>query len=206
MRVLLIGPPGAGKGTQAGRIAAHFDLTRIATGDLLRHEVASGSALGRTAKAYIDRGDLVPDDVVITMTRDRVVQANTEGGYRLVAGCPGLQAGGERRRVAGSAARCRRGARPAGHRRPTRRSTTRTTAAPPASSVGPGRGKRTCTVPPLNSTNSQPKSRQTARMIAPIRSRCVSVNTGCRYFVTKTKWACSAKRNADLYERLRLVA
>jgi adenylate kinase len=83
MRVLLIGPPGAGKGTQAGRIAAHFDLTRIATGDLLRHEVASGSALGRTAKAYIDRGDLVPDDVVITMTRDWVVKANSGGGFVL---------------------------------------------------------------------------------------------------------------------------
>ena len=83
MRVLLIGPPGAGKGTQATRIAAHFDLVRIATGDLLRQEVASGSELGRTAKAYIDRGDLVPDEVVIAMTRERVVQANTEGGYIL---------------------------------------------------------------------------------------------------------------------------
>jgi adenylate kinase len=83
MRVLLIGPPGAGKGTQATRIAAHFDLVRIATGDLLRQEVASGSELGRTAEAYIDRGDLVPDEVVIAMTRERVVQANTEGGYIL---------------------------------------------------------------------------------------------------------------------------
>lgn len=83
MRVLLIGPPGAGKGTQATRIAAHFDLARIATGDLLRQEVASGSELGRTASAYIDRGDLVPDEVVIAMTRDRVVKANSEGGYIL---------------------------------------------------------------------------------------------------------------------------
>ena len=83
MRVLLIGPPGAGKGTQSTRIAAHFDLTRIATGDLLREEVASGSALGRTAKAYIDRGDLVPDELVIAMTRDRVVKANSQGGYIL---------------------------------------------------------------------------------------------------------------------------
>jgi adenylate kinase len=83
MRVLLIGPPGAGKGTQATRIAAHFDLARIATGDLLRQEVASGSELGRTAKSYIDRGDLVPDGVVIAMTRDRVVKANSDGGYIL---------------------------------------------------------------------------------------------------------------------------
>jgi adenylate kinase len=83
MRVLLIGPPGAGKGTQATRIAAHFDLARIATGDLLRQEVARGSELGRTAKTYIDGGDLVPDGVVIAMTRDRVVKANSEGGYIL---------------------------------------------------------------------------------------------------------------------------
>jgi adenylate kinase len=83
MRVLLIGPPGAGKGTQATRIAAHFDLTRIATGDLLREEVAAGTELGNTAKQYMDRGDLVPDDIVIAMTRDRVVKANTEGGYIL---------------------------------------------------------------------------------------------------------------------------
>jgi adenylate kinase len=83
MRVLLIGPPGAGKGTQAARIAAHFDLARIATGDLLRQEVASGSELGCTAKAYIDRGDLVPDEVVIAMVRDRVVKANAKGGYIL---------------------------------------------------------------------------------------------------------------------------
>ena len=83
MRVLLIGPPGAGKGTQAARIAAHFDLARIATGDLLREEVAAGTELGRNAKAYMDRGDLVPDDLVIAMTRARVVSANAEGGYIL---------------------------------------------------------------------------------------------------------------------------
>jgi adenylate kinase len=83
MRVLLIGPPGAGKGTQATRIAAHFDLTRIAIGDMLREEVAAGTSFGDDAKRYMDRGDLVPDDIVIAMTRDRVVKANTEGGYIL---------------------------------------------------------------------------------------------------------------------------
>jgi adenylate kinase len=83
MRVLLIGPPGAGKGTQAARIAAHFDLARIATGDLLREAVAKGTELGRLAKEYMDRGDLVPDEVVIEMTRDRLVEANEEGGYVL---------------------------------------------------------------------------------------------------------------------------
>jgi adenylate kinase len=83
MRVLLIGPPGAGKGTQAARIADHFDLAKIATGDLLRQEVAKGTELGKVAKEYMDRGDLVPDDIVIAMTRDRMIQANEEGGYVL---------------------------------------------------------------------------------------------------------------------------
>ncbi|HEV2872401.1 MAG TPA: adenylate kinase [Actinomycetota bacterium] len=83
MRVLLIGPPGAGKGTQASRIADHFDLARIATGDLLREQVANGTELGKVAKEYMDRGDLVPDDLVIEMTRDRMVEANEEGGYVL---------------------------------------------------------------------------------------------------------------------------
>jgi adenylate kinase len=83
MRALLIGPPGAGKGTQAARIAAHFDLDRIATGDLLREQVANGTELGKVAKEYMDRGDLVPDEIVIEMTRERIVQANEEGGYVL---------------------------------------------------------------------------------------------------------------------------
>jgi adenylate kinase len=83
MRVLLIGPPGAGKGTQASRIAAHFDLSRIATGDLLREQVVEQTELGKVAKEYMDRGDLVPDELVIAMTRDRMVEANEEGGYVL---------------------------------------------------------------------------------------------------------------------------
>ena len=83
MRVLLIGPPGAGKGTQATRIADHFDLARIATGDLLREQVANGTELGKVAKEYMDRGDLVPDDIVIQMTRDRMLEASGEGGYVL---------------------------------------------------------------------------------------------------------------------------
>jgi adenylate kinase len=83
MRVLLIGPPGAGKGTQAVRIATHFDLAKIATGDLLREQVAKGTELGQVAKEYMDRGDLVPDDIVIEMTRDRMLQASEEGGYVL---------------------------------------------------------------------------------------------------------------------------
>ena len=78
MRVLLIGPPGAGKGTQATRIAEHFDLGNIATGALLREQVANETELGK-----VDRGDLVPDDIVIEMARDRMAQAAEEGGYVL---------------------------------------------------------------------------------------------------------------------------
>jgi adenylate kinase len=83
MRVLLIGPPGAGKGTQATRIAEHFDLAWIATGNLLREQVAKGTELGKVAKEYMDKGDLVPDDLVIEMTRERMAQAAEEGGYVL---------------------------------------------------------------------------------------------------------------------------
>jgi len=83
VRVLLIGPPGAGKGTQAERIADHFDLGRIATGDLLREQVAKGTELGKVAKEYMDLGDLVPDELVIEMTRERMVQASEAGGYVL---------------------------------------------------------------------------------------------------------------------------
>jgi adenylate kinase len=83
MRVLLIGPPGAGKGTQSSRIASHFDLARIATGDLLREQVAAGTDLGLVAKQYMDRGDLVPDELVIQITRERMLQASEEGGYVL---------------------------------------------------------------------------------------------------------------------------
>src|SRR4030095_2437679 len=83
MRVLLIGPPGAGKGPQATRIAEHFDLGNIATGALLREQVANETELGKVAKEYMDRGDLVPDDIVIEMARDRMAQAAEEGGYVL---------------------------------------------------------------------------------------------------------------------------
>jgi adenylate kinase len=83
MRVLLIGPPGAGKGTQATRIAEHFDLAWIATGNLLREQVANETELGKVAKEYMDKGDLVPDDLVIDMTRERMAQAAEAGGYVL---------------------------------------------------------------------------------------------------------------------------
>ena len=83
MRLLLIGAPGAGKGTQAQRIAEHFGLVHISSGDLLRDHVARGTSIGQTAQAYMDRGDLVPDVLVLDMLRKPVVAAAAAGGYVL---------------------------------------------------------------------------------------------------------------------------
>jgi adenylate kinase len=83
MRILMIGAPGAGKGTQARRIADHFGLATIATGELLREEMAAGTVVGRHARSFIDRGDLVPDEMVIALTVARVVEAISNGGYVL---------------------------------------------------------------------------------------------------------------------------
>ena len=83
MRLLLIGAPGAGKGTQAQLIAEHFGLVHISSGDLLREHVTKGTAIGQTAQAYMARGDLVPDAVVLDMLRKPVVAAAAAGGYVL---------------------------------------------------------------------------------------------------------------------------
>jgi adenylate kinase len=79
----MIGGPGAGKGTQAARIARHFDLTHISSGDLLRRHVAEGTAIGRTVQEYIDRGDLVPDAIIMDMLYKPVMAASATGGYVL---------------------------------------------------------------------------------------------------------------------------
>ncbi len=83
MRLLLIGAPGAGKGTQAQRIAEHFGLVHISSGDLLREHVAKGTSIGQTAQAYMAAGDLVPDSVVLDMLRKPVTAAAEGGGYVL---------------------------------------------------------------------------------------------------------------------------
>lgn len=83
MRMLLIGAPGAGKGTQAGLIADRFGITHISSGDLLRWHVTEGTAIGRQAKAYLAKGDLVPDAVVMDMLRKPTVAATASGGYVL---------------------------------------------------------------------------------------------------------------------------
>ena len=84
MRVLLLAPPGAGKGTQAQRISEHFGIRHISTGDLFREHVAEGTDLGQSVQEYLDRGDLVPDDVVLAIVREAVESAiNSSGGYLL---------------------------------------------------------------------------------------------------------------------------
>ena len=83
MRLLLIGAPGAGKGTQAERLSERFGITHISSGDLLRQHVKDQTALGQTIKSYVDRGDLVPDAVVMDMLRKPVVAAAEAGGYVL---------------------------------------------------------------------------------------------------------------------------
>jgi adenylate kinase len=82
MKVLMIAPPGAGKGTQGIVIAAHFGIPHIATGDLLRDHVARGTELGLAVKGYLDRGELVPDEVVLDMVRSAFM-ALDGGGYVL---------------------------------------------------------------------------------------------------------------------------
>lgn len=83
MRLLLIGAPGAGKGTQAERLAERFNIRHISSGDLLRQHVRDQTSIGQTIKAYVDAGDLVPDSVVLDMLRKPVVAAAESGGYVL---------------------------------------------------------------------------------------------------------------------------
>jgi adenylate kinase len=83
MRLLLIGAPGAGKGTQAERLAQRFGIAHISSGDLLRQHVKDQTSLGQTIKSYVSNGDLVPDGVVMDMLRKPVVAAAAGGGYVL---------------------------------------------------------------------------------------------------------------------------
>jgi adenylate kinase len=83
MRIVLLGPPGAGKGTQAVRLARHFRSPHVSTGDIFRANVADGTPLGLTAKQYLDAGDLVPDEVVIAMVMDRLASPDCEPGFLL---------------------------------------------------------------------------------------------------------------------------
>ena len=83
MRILFLGPQGAGKGTQAKRIESEYGLPHIATGDILRAAIADGSPLGRRVKEIVERGDLVPDDLMIDLIRDRLSHEDTDDGFVL---------------------------------------------------------------------------------------------------------------------------
>ncbi|MDP9183446.1 MAG: adenylate kinase [Actinomycetota bacterium] len=83
MRLVLVGPPGAGKGTQAQYIAEHLGVPQISTGDIFRSHVSQGTALGLEAKSYMDRGDLVPDDVTVNMVRERLGDEDAREGFLL---------------------------------------------------------------------------------------------------------------------------
>jgi adenylate kinase len=83
VRVLFLGPPGAGKGTQARDLAQEWGVPQIATGDMLREAMAADTALGREAKQYYDRGALVPDDVIVGMIADRLAQPDAKRGFIL---------------------------------------------------------------------------------------------------------------------------
>ncbi|MHB8491020.1 MAG: adenylate kinase [Solirubrobacteraceae bacterium] len=83
LNLILLGPPGAGKGTQAERLRADFRLAHISTGDMLRAHVARASELGTSAKGYMDRGELVPDEVIIGMITERIAEADARDGFLL---------------------------------------------------------------------------------------------------------------------------
>jgi adenylate kinase len=83
MRLVLLGAPGSGKGTQAARLKEHLQVPHISTGDLLRAEVAAGTPLGLQAKAVMDRGDLVSDEILLGMLEDRLSREDTRAGFIL---------------------------------------------------------------------------------------------------------------------------
>ncbi|UNK42290.1 adenylate kinase [Luteimonas sp. S4-F44] len=83
MRLVLLGAPGSGKGTQAARLKEHLHVPHISTGDLLRAEVAAGTPLGLQAKAVMDRGDLVSDEILLGMLEDRLSREDTRAGFIL---------------------------------------------------------------------------------------------------------------------------
>jgi len=83
MRLILLGPPGAGKGTQAEKIAKEFNIPHISTGDIFRANIKNETELGIKAKQYIDNGELVPDSVVVAIVEDRIKQDDTKNGFLL---------------------------------------------------------------------------------------------------------------------------
>ncbi len=89
--VILIGPPGAGKGTQAKMLEQSLGLPQVSTGDLFRYNLKNETALGKLARTYMDKGELVPDEVTVAMVKDRLAQADAAGGA-ILDGFPRTQA------------------------------------------------------------------------------------------------------------------
>lgn len=83
MRIVILGAPGAGKGTQAKFIAEKFNIAHISTGDMLRGAISKGTDLGKEAKGYMDRGELVPDTLIINLIRERLKEADCKNGFLL---------------------------------------------------------------------------------------------------------------------------
>lgn len=81
MKLIFLGPPGAGKGTQAARFAARYGIAHISTGDMLRAELRAGTPLGQQAQGYMNRGELVPDEVILGMVQSRIGQADCANGF-----------------------------------------------------------------------------------------------------------------------------
>src|SRR3990172_7813576 len=83
MRLILLGPPGAGKGTQAQRLVDKYSIVQLSTGDMLRAAVAAGTPVGQRAKDIMARGELVPDDVVVAIVVDRIGEPDARSGFIL---------------------------------------------------------------------------------------------------------------------------
>src|SRR5882672_6140941 len=83
MRLVLLGPPGAGKGTQAERLVKRHGIVQLSTGDMLRAATAAGTDVGKRAKAIMDRGDLVPDDVMVDIISERISRLDAARGFIL---------------------------------------------------------------------------------------------------------------------------
>lgn len=83
MRLVILGPPGAGKGTQASKVVERYNIPHISTGDILRENIAKGTELGKEAKGYMDKGTLVPDSLVLSLVQERISREDTKDGFLL---------------------------------------------------------------------------------------------------------------------------